>query len=78
MHDSVPYLGQFDRQRERFGFDIRAVGVDAGYAAAAIAQEFEKRKFYGVIGYRTPTHRDGYFYERRVSLRGEAGRLYLP
>jgi hypothetical protein len=38
VHDSVPYLGRPDRQRERFGFDIRAVGVDAGYAAAAITQ----------------------------------------
>ena len=64
VHDSVPYLGRLDRQRERFGFDIRAVGVDAGYAAAAIAQGLEERNIYGVIGYRTPTHRDGYFYKR--------------
>ncbi len=64
MHDSVPYLGRLDRQRERFGFDIRAVGVDAGYAAAAITQGLEERNIYGVIGYRTPTHRDGYFYKR--------------
>jgi transposase len=64
VHDSVPYLGRLDRQRERFGFDIRAVGVDAGYAAAAIAQGLEERNIYAVIGYRTPTHRDGYFYKR--------------
>jgi transposase len=64
VHDSVPYLGRLDRQRERFGFDIRAVGVDAGYAAAAITQGLEERDIYGVIGYRTPTHRDGYFYKR--------------
>jgi transposase len=64
VHDSVPYLGRLDRQRERFGFDIRAVGVDAGYAAAAIAQGLEERNIYGVVGYRTPTHRDGYFYKR--------------
>jgi transposase len=64
VHDSVPYLGRLDRQRERFGFAIRAVGVDAGYAAAAIAQGLEERSIYGVIGYRTPTHRDGYFYKR--------------
>lgn len=64
VHDSVPYLGRLDRQRERFGFDIRAVGVDAGYAAAAITQGLEERHIYGVIGYRTPTHRDGYFYKR--------------
>jgi IS5 family transposase len=64
VHDSVPYLGRLDRQRERFGFAIRAVGVDAGYAAAAITQGLEERSIYGVIGYRTPTHRDGYFYKR--------------
>src|SRR3974390_1575560 len=64
VHDSVPYLGRLDRQRERFGFAIRAVGVDAGYASAAITQGLEERNIYGVIGYRTPTHRDGYFYKR--------------
>jgi transposase len=64
VHDSVPYLGRLDRQRERFNFSIRAVGVDAGYAAAAITQGLEERNIYGVIGYRTPTHRDGYFYKR--------------
>jgi len=64
VHDSVPYLGRLDRQRERFGFQIRAVGVDAGHAAAAITQGLEERNIYGVIGYRTPTHRDRYFYKR--------------
>lgn len=64
VHDSVPYLGRLDRQRERYGFKVRAVGVDAGYAAAAITQGLEERSIYGVIGYRTPTHRDGYFYKR--------------
>lgn len=64
VHDSVPYLGRLDRQRERFHFNIRAVGVDAGYAAAAITQGLEERNIYGVIGYRTPTHREGYFYKR--------------
>ena len=64
VHDSVPYLGRLDRQRERFNFSIRAVGIDAGYAAAAITQGLEERNIYGVIGYRTPTHREGYFYKR--------------
>jgi transposase len=30
VHDSIPYLGRLDRQRERFQFNIRAVSVDAG------------------------------------------------
>jgi transposase len=63
VNDSVPYLGWLDRQRERFNFSIRAVGIDAGYAAAAITEGLEERNIYGVIGYRRPTHRDGYFYK---------------
>jgi transposase len=43
VHDSVPYLGRLDRQRERFGFQIRAAGVDAGYATAAVARGLEER-----------------------------------
>ena len=31
VHDSVPYLRRLDRQRERFGFEVHAVGLDAGY-----------------------------------------------
>ncbi|MDE3063079.1 MAG: IS1182 family transposase [Acidobacteriota bacterium] len=64
VHDSVPYLGRLDRQRARFDFTIRAVGVDAGYAAAAITRGLEERNIYGVIGYRRGTHREGYFYKR--------------
>ena len=78
VHDSVPYLGRLDRQRERFGFTIRAVGVDAGYAAAAITQGLEQRNIYGVIGYRTPTHRDGYFYKREYKYNQELDVYLCP
>jgi hypothetical protein len=64
VHDSVPYVGRLDRQRERFGFQIRAAGVDAGYATAAVTKSLEERGIYAVIGYRRPTHREGYFYKR--------------
>ena len=64
VHDSIPYLARLDRQRERFGFDVEAVGLDAGYDTAAICKGLEERKIYGVIGYRRPTHRQGYFRKR--------------
>jgi len=65
VHDSIPYLGRLDRQRERFGFLIRAVGVDAGYATAAICKGLEERDIYGVIGYRTANHAEGLFRKRQ-------------
>ena len=45
VHDSVPYLRRLDRQRERFRFQVQAVGLDAGYATAALAQGLEERGF---------------------------------
>lgn len=54
VHDSIPYLTRLDRQRQRFGFDVTAVGLDAGYATAAIARGLEERDILGVTGYRTP------------------------
>jgi hypothetical protein len=55
VHDSIPYLERLDRQRRRFALDVRAVGLDAGYATAGIAQGLEQREIRGVTGYRRPT-----------------------
>ncbi len=55
VHDSIVYLGRLDRQRDRFGFDVGAVGLDAGYATSGIAKGLEDRGIPGVIGYRRPT-----------------------
>lgn len=65
VHDSVPYLKRLDRQRQRFGFRIQAVGVDAGYATTAIAKGLEERGIYGVTGYRQPNHGEGLFSKRK-------------
>jgi transposase len=48
VHDSIPYLARLDRQRERFGLPVAAVGLDAGYATAAIAKGLEDREIQGV------------------------------
>lgn len=64
VHDSVPYLARLDRMRQRFGFTVGAVGLDAGYFTPAICKGLVERDIYGVIGYRRPNHRDGYFYKR--------------
>ncbi|MGH8338351.1 MAG: IS1182 family transposase [Gammaproteobacteria bacterium] len=67
QHDSIPYLGRLDRQRSRFGLDVRAVGLDAGYSTAGIAKGLEDRTIQGVIGYRRPTHRDGFLRKRNFA-----------
>ncbi len=64
VHDSIPYLERLDRQIKQFNFETEAVGLDAGYFTAAICKGIEERKLYGIIGYRRPNHRKGYFYKR--------------
>lgn len=59
VHDSVPYLDRLDRQRQRFGFSVEAVGLDAGYFTPAICKGLEERDIYGVMPYRRPGGRKG-------------------
>ena len=72
VHDSIPYLERLDRQRQRFGFETEAVGLDAGYMTAPICKGLEERAIYGVIGYRRPTHIKGRLYKRDYSYDVEA------
>lgn len=60
VHDSIPYLARLDHQRERFGFNVEAVGLDAGYYTAAICKGLEDRGISGVLAYSRPAHRKGY------------------
>ncbi len=78
VHDSVPYLGRLDRQRQRFGFAVEAVGLDAGYATAAIAKGLEERDIYGVIGYRTPNDGEGLFRKRQFRYDAERDVYVCP
>lgn len=78
VHDSKPYLGRLDRQKERFGFDVQSVGLDAGYFTAGICKGLEDRSIYGVISYRRPTHRKGYFYKKEYRYDAEQDRYTCP
>ncbi len=55
VHDSIPYLARLDRQRARFDLDVKAVGLDAGYANAPIAKGLRDRDILGVTGYLRPS-----------------------
>jgi transposase len=78
VHDSRPYLSRLDRQRLRFGFEVDAVGLDAGYMSAAICKGLEERDIYGVIGYRRLNHKPGYFYKREYRYDARADVYICP
>lgn len=72
VHDSIPYLSRLDRQIKRFGFQVEAVGLDAGYNTTPICKGLEDRNIFGVIGYRSFGKGQGkfkkkdYFYDDSV------------
>src|SRR5690606_25913853 len=79
VHDSIAYLERLDRQRARFGFDVRAVGLDAGYATAGLARGLEERHILGVTGYRNPTPpREGMMRKSRFIYEKDADGYRCP
>jgi IS5 family transposase len=78
VHDSIPYLERLDRQRQRFGFETEAVGLDAGYMTAPICKGLEDREIYGVIGYRRPTHIKDRLYKRDYHYDAQADGYRCP
>lgn len=78
VHDSRPYLARLDRQRERFELTPLAVALDAGYFSPAICKGLEDRDIYGVIGYRRPNHKPGYFYKRQFTYDADRNGYTCP
>ena len=78
VHDSIPYLERLDRQRQRFGFETKAVGLDAGYLTAPICKGLEDRDVYGVIGYRRSPHIKGRLYKRDYIYDAQADGYRCP
>ena len=78
VHDSIPYLDRLDRQKQRFNFNVQSVGLDAGYFTASICKGLEERNLYGVISYRRPTHKKGYFYKREYHYDAERDEYTCP
>jgi len=52
VNDVDPYLSRLDRQVERFGFEVRFAGLDAGYFTNPICKGLADREIQGAIGSR--------------------------
>lgn len=59
VHDTTPYIKRLDRQIERFGFEVKYVGLDAGYLTSPLCRELDKRNIQGTIGFRLGPHEKG-------------------
>ncbi|MFX3993636.1 transposase, partial [Streptococcus suis] len=67
VHDSQPIIQRLDRVLDTFELNPIAVGLDAGYFTAAVCHNLEERQLIGVLGYRRPNKKKGYFAKREYS-----------
>jgi hypothetical protein len=65
INDVDPYLERLDRQIERFKFETRYVGLDAGYFTNPILKGINDRKINSVVAYRRGPHEKGKFTKNR-------------
>ena len=59
LHDSVPYLERLERQIERFSFDVKNVGLDAGYFTPHICKTLNEKNIFAAIAYCRPSRPKG-------------------
>ena len=52
VHDSKPFIERMEYIKNKFGFNIKEVGVDSGYDTIDIKKYFKDNKIFGVIAYR--------------------------
>lgn len=78
IYDSLVYLDRLDYQRERFGFRVEEVGLDAGYNTPDICHGLVEREILGVAGYRAPGGHKGTFRKSSFTYDAQADGYLCP
>lgn len=72
VNDSQPYICRLDYTLEQFNLNPIAVGIDAGYFTAPIAECLERRSILGVFGYRRPSPTKNVFKKKHFIYQKES------
>ena len=76
--DSTVFLGRLEHQIERFGFEVEAVALDAGYHNHHILKTLGEKDITAVISYRKPGGAKGLYRRGRFTYIGEADHYVCP
>lgn len=61
VNDVEPYIDRLNVQKEKFGFDVQSVGLDAGYNVANVCRQLSLMGIKGAMGYRRGCQQKGKF-----------------
>ncbi len=78
VHDSSPYLDRLNVQMDKFNFDVKAVGLDAGYFTANICKNLIQKEIMAVIAYRRPNGKNGFFKKGKFKFDKEKNVYICP
>lgn len=78
INDSQPYVKRLDYTLEQFNLNPIAVGLDAGYFTAPVAESLERRNILGVFGYRRPSRTKNAFKKKHFIYNEERDSYRCP
>ena len=78
INDSQPYIQRLDHTLERFKLNPIAVGLDAGYFTAPVAECLERRGILGVFGYRRPSRTKNAFKKKHFKYNKDNDTYLCP
>lgn len=78
VNDSQPYIRRLDHTLEQFNLNPIAVGIDAGYFTAPVAESLERRGILGVFGYRRPSRTKNKFKKKDFKYQKETDTYRCP
>lgn len=78
INDSQPYVKRLDYALEQFNLNPIAVGLDAGYFTAPVAESLERRNILGVFGYRRPSRTKNAFKKKHFIYSKERDSYRCP
>lgn len=59
VNDATPYIERLDAQIDKFGFEVEAVGIDAGYESVGLLRQLSLRNIKAAVGRRRGSHQRG-------------------
>ncbi|EHK9018871.1 IS1182 family transposase [Vibrio vulnificus] len=78
INDSQPYVQRLDYTLATFQLNPIAVGLDAGYFTAPVAESLERRGILGVFGYRRPSRTKNAFKKKHFTYDAQRDSYQCP
>lgn len=78
VNDTVPYIERLTTQISKFGFDVAAVGLDAGYNTTQVCRQLGKLGIEGALGRRRGCHAKDHWGKHRYEFYPEENAYVCP